>query len=472
MADKPADGGMRPEELSAPSERHDREHHGPPDDAHELWSAGDAGDRDPQARWIGDEHDPPLVEDDDQRVRWAGDEHDPPSDEGGDQRVPQAGDERDRWSGEQWAEGSENAEVAWPGPSLKPRLRRFRRFRLSAWIALVLAAAVVGVSVLWGSGPPTEAELWEQAGLSNNRTKNTNGTNNKIRIGVKGDTPYIAERKRGGGFEGFDIEIARMIAADLGYLPKEIEFLSIETEDRARMQGRNDDLMQGRNVEGKSVRADLVVASFSVTPDRQANPAVGFSKPYFFTEQSVVTMEAGTRLPKKITDLKQLRNSRVCTLGTSTSEGALFDATGGQASGTEITGMNSLKDCVEGLKKGDFDAVTTDAALLAGFVKDSAKKGPAERLIHHDLGLEKTEMWAVNAGSNAALRTLVDLSLYRSYADPRDRRWEEAYDKYIRPLDDGSGGYQGSVARAEQPCTLPPPVRRWPWERTLSVLGC
>ena len=90
-----------------------------------------------------------------------------------------------------------------------------------------------------------------------------------------------------------------MIAADLGFLPKEIEFLSIETEDRARMQGRNDDLMQGKNAEGKSVRADLVVASFSVTPDRQANPAVGFSKPYFFTEQSVVTMEAGTRLPEE-----------------------------------------------------------------------------------------------------------------------------------------------------------------------------
>jgi glutamate transport system substrate-binding protein len=362
----------------------------------------------------------------------------------------------------------ESAEVAWPGPSLRPRLRRFRRFRLSAWIALVLTAVVVVMSVLWESGPPTEAELWEQAGLSNSRIKNTNGTNNKIRIGVKDDTPSIAERMPDGTFEGFDIEIARMIAADLGYSRDEIEFLSIETEDRARMQGRN--------AKGESVRVDLVVASFSVTDDREDNPAVGFSRPYLFTEQSVVT-RASDYPPVKITDLKQLGNKKICTLGTSTSEGALAKGTEKYPK-TEITGMNSLKDCVDGLKEKNFDAVTTDAALLAGFVKESGAEGSMEKLIHHDLGLEKTETerWAVNAGSNAALRTLVDLSLYRSYADPQDQRWEMAYDKYIRPLADGSrnytGNYTGSVALAEQPCTLPPLVRRWPWERTLSVLGC
>jgi glutamate transport system substrate-binding protein len=510
MADKPADGEARPEELSAPSERHAQERHGPAGDEHDPPSVEDD---DQEARWAGDEHDPPPVEDDDRRIRWAGDEHDPPSGDG-DQQASQTGDERDRWSGEhdgeQRAEGSERVEVAWPGPSLKPRLRRFRRFRLSAWIALVLAAVVVVVSVLWESGPPTEAELWEQAGLSNGRIKNPNGTNNKILIGVKDDIPSIAYRRPDCVFEGFDIEIARMIAADLGYLPEETEFLVIDTEDRARMQGKDmrcvqgkakekkcdedegkpekpvqdGTAMQGFNECGQMVKADLVVASFSITADREANPAVGFSKPYLSTEQSVVTLkhmkpDSDDDLPAEITDLSDLKNSKICTLGASTSKGALSEAikTPDGRSKAVITGKNLLKDCVDGLKRGDFDAVSTDAALLAGFVMESNARGAkeSEKLRHHDVGEELPEHWAVNAGANAALRTLVDLSLYRSYADPRDRRWEDAYEKFIVPLmSEGSGNVDTNMimAAAEQPCLLPPPVRRWPWERALSIQEC
>ncbi|MFC7644045.1 hypothetical protein ACFQX6_27355 [Streptosporangium lutulentum] len=170
---------------------------------------------------------------------------------------------------------------------------------------------------------------------------------------------------------------------------------------------------------------------------------------------------------KKITSLGQLKGQRICTLGTSTSESELAKATEG--TNAVITGVNSIKDCIDGLKDGAFEAVTTDAALLAGFVKES---GGA--LVHHDIALEKTEMWAVNTGANDALRTLVDLSLYRSYADPQDQRWEQAYQTYIGPLlsDDPTGQTNANVAQANQPCVLPPPVRRWPWERTLAVQEC
>ncbi|WP_344968761.1 transporter substrate-binding domain-containing protein, partial [Streptosporangium fragile] len=364
-------------------------------------------------------------DDGDRRDRWQGEDD---------------GDRRDRWQGEDDGDrGSEAAEFPRSGP---PPRRRARRFRLAAWVALIIAAAVVGASVVWVNGPPTEAELREKAGLFDK---------DRLRIGVKSDTPGIALQEEGGRrvYKGFDIQIAYMIAADLGYPPDKVDFLAIETEDRARMQALDDN--------GRFIKVDLVVATFSVTPARKADPSVGFSTPYLFTEQSVVTK---SDYPGTITSLGQLEGKKVCTLGTSTSESELSRATR-----AVVTGKNLLSDCVRGLHDGEFDAVTTDAALLAGFVAQSDGK-----LRHHDIALEKTEMWAVNVGSNHALRTLVDLALYRSYADPRDQRWEQAYQTHIDPL--LSASPRVNVAQSEQPCALPPEVRRWPWERTLPVQEC
>ncbi|MET9066269.1 transporter substrate-binding domain-containing protein [Streptosporangium sandarakinum] len=333
-----------------------------------------------------------------------------------------------------------------PGPDPFPRpepqpVKRFRRFRIAAWIALVLAAAVVGASVLLAKGPPTEAELRERAGLFNK---------DRLRIGVKSDTPGIALKEQTGSFTGFDIEIAYMIAADLGFSRDKIDFLAIETEDRARMWAQDE--------QGRFVKVDLVVASFSVTSKRRENTAVGFSTPYLYTEQSVVTRDDS----KKITSLRQLKGKKVCTLGTSTSAIELEQAIGRDV---DVDPKNLLSDCIKGLKNREYEAVTTDAALLAGFVAE-----PGSGLLHHDIALDNTEMWAVNAGPNTALRTLVDLSLYRSYADPQDQRWEDAYKTHIEPLLAANPGI--NAAEAEQPCARAPEVRRWPWERTLPAKEC
>ncbi|MEU0517416.1 transporter substrate-binding domain-containing protein [Streptosporangium sp. NPDC006007] len=332
----------------------------------------------------------------------------------------------------------------------RARPYRMRRFRLLAWIALVLAAVVVGASVLWVRASPTEAELWEQARLIGK---------DKLRIGVKGDIPGISYRERSGSdvFTGFEIDIARMIAADLGFPSGKVEFLPIETEDRARMMATDG--------KGKPVKVDLVISSFSVTPDREKKPAIGFSMPYLYTEQSVITRSGYLG---NITSLGQLKDMKVCTLGTSTSEQELAKATK-----ATVTGKNLLSDCVAGLKDDEFDAVTTDAALLAGFVNESLKsKETAKRLKYHDIALDKDEMWAVNVGPNKALRTLVNLSLYRSCADPHDQRWEKAYEKHIGSMFPDVPPHERppmGVAQPEQPCGPPPEVRRWPWERTFPV---
>lgn len=334
-----------------------------------------------------------------------------------------------------------------PGPSSLPKdpppvqpEDRGRTLRLAGWLAVIVLAVVVAVGISWASGPPTEAELREQAGLIGKQ---------ELRIGVKDDVPGIAEiNKETGRFEGFDIDIAYLVAAELGFAPDQVKFLPIETEDRIKMQARDDS--------GRFVTVDLVVATFSITPERLEQATM--SQPYLLTEQSVVTRADHSR----VTSLGDLEGEEVCTLGTSTSENAAAKA------GAHLTGKNRISQCIEGLRDKKFDAVTTDAAILAGFVA----RYPDELRIH-DIGLETSERWGISTGDNQALGTLVDLALYRSYADPADRRWEEAFDKYLAPLQkklDELGeltdaGDEQPVAISAQPRVKEPDVRRWPWDR-------
>ncbi|MFI0417293.1 transporter substrate-binding domain-containing protein [Spongiactinospora sp. 9N601] len=326
------------------------------------------------------------------------------------------------------------------------RRRGARRFRLYGWLVALTAALVAGGWIVWNTGPPTEAELRERAGLTGKQT---------LRIGVKDDTPGIAWfNGKTRVYEGFDIDIALMIAEDLGFGKNQVEFLAIETEDRDKMRATNE--------RGEPSDVDLVVATFSITPKRMGNPGIGFSSPYLLTEQSVVTRDD---YKGKVTSLSQLAGKKVCTLGTSTSESALQTAL--KRTGAKVIGMNRIRECIKGLEDGTYEAVSTDAAIMAGFVWQSRGK---QKLRHHDVGLEGSESWAVNSGTNTALRTLVDLALYRSFTDPANRRWEDAYDRHIQPMK--SGNRLIDIARESQPCPKVPEVRRWPWERGTSAPVC
>src|SRR5690348_8317230 len=50
------------------------------------------------------------------------------------------------------------------------------------------------------------------------------GNDNKITIGVKFDQPGLSLRKPDGSLSGFDIDVARYVAEQLGYKPDQIEW--------------------------------------------------------------------------------------------------------------------------------------------------------------------------------------------------------------------------------------------------------
>jgi glutamate transport system substrate-binding protein len=196
----------------------------------------------------------------------------------------------------------------------------------------------------------------------------------------------------------------------------------------------------------------MVIASYSITPEREATLGVNFSAPYLYTEQSVVTLPGHAQ----VSALEDLKGEKVCTLAASTSESAPA-----KAGVTSLFTRKTISECFAGLDKHEYDAVTTDAAILAGYKARYPKK-----YVHWDIGLDAIEAWGVNVGENAALLKLVNLILYRSRENPEDNRWEDAFDRNFKVEE--AVNEPAPIAVDQQPLVQQkdvPKVRQWPWER-------
>ncbi|MGI5212935.1 transporter substrate-binding domain-containing protein [Plantactinospora sp. CA-290183] len=229
----------------------------------------------------------------------------------------------------------------------------------------------------------------------------------KLRIGVAAFEPLMGVLENG-RYVGFDIEIARYIAASLGYAGDErIEFVQLLTEDRIPA-------LQGG-------RVDILVASFSITEDRQK--LVSFAGPYFVTTQEVLVP---ARLKDRIRTIEDLRKFRVCTSGGSTSEAEL-----GRHE-VKVLVVKNVRDCVAGIRDRRYDAVSSDETILAGF----RSLYPTEFEIV-DMPFGTSEQLGVGVPiSDPALRDLVAFFLHKSYLAGRNGRtspWLTAYNQTLGP---------------------------------------
>ncbi|MFD0785554.1 transporter substrate-binding domain-containing protein [Micromonospora azadirachtae] len=231
----------------------------------------------------------------------------------------------------------------------------------------------------------------------------------KLRIGVASNEPLMGEL-RDGVYVGFDVEMARYIAASLGYEgDQRLEFVPVSTEDRIPA-------LQGGTV-------DLVVSSFSMTEDRKK--LVSFAGPYFVTTQEAMVP---VRLKDEIRTIEDLRNPayKVCTSGGSTTEAEL------EKHQVRTFVVKDVGDCVDGIRAGRYDAVSSDETMLAGFLS----RHPTEFEIV-DMPFGTSELIGVGVPiSDPALRDLVAFFLDKSYQLERAGRaspWQTAYNRTLGP---------------------------------------
>lgn len=172
----------------------------------------------------------------------------------------------------------------------------------------------------------------------------------KIVVGVKFDQPAVGFRNPATGKpEGFDIEMAKIVARALGLSTKDIDWVQTVSADREEF------LTSGR--------VDVVIASYSITPERQQ--LVGQAGPYYLTGQRILVRRGSTTVSRP----EDLRGATVCSVRDSTS----LD-TAERDYGARPVGLATYTECVQRLLAGSVDAVTTDDAVLVGYVRKQPDK--------------------------------------------------------------------------------------------------
>ena len=160
------------------------------------------------------------------------------------------------------------------------------------------------------------------------------GDGGKVVIGVKFDQPGLG-LKEGDNYTGFDVEVAKYVAKELGYT--DVEFKESPSAQR-------ETLIQSDQVK-------MIFATYSITDDRKQK--ISFGGPYFIAGQDLLVKADNT----DITGPDSLNGKKLCSVTGSTSAKKIKDKF---ASGVQLQEFDTYSKCVEALSAGSIDAVTTD----------------------------------------------------------------------------------------------------------------
>ncbi|MCK7626133.1 glutamate ABC transporter substrate-binding protein [Streptomyces sp. RS10V-4] len=173
----------------------------------------------------------------------------------------------------------------------------------------------------------------------------------QITIGVKADQPFLGFKDPATNkYSGFDIEVAKMIAADLGFSEKQIKFDTIDSNIRETTISKG--------------QVDYYVGTYTINDERKKQ--VGFAGPYYTAGADLLVRKDD----KAITGPDALKGKKVCSIVGSTPLQEIKKP----KYGAVTTELSKYSDCVKSLLDGSVDAVTTDDAILKGYAAQRPEK--------------------------------------------------------------------------------------------------
>ena len=220
--------------------------------------------------------------------------------------------------------------------------------RLTRFSALV-ASAVLALAVAGCGGDAGEDDKGPDVKVEENAaSKFDAGTRmkelaeaGKVTIGVKYDQPGLGFKDAAADIpSGFDVEIAKILAADLGIDPDKVVWEETISDNREPF------LTSGK--------VDLVLASYSITDDRRK--IVGQTGPYMLTGQQLLV-----KADSDVQSIDDLAGKEVCSVTGSTSIDRINEK------GAKGVGFDSYSECVQKVLDGTVAAMSTDGSILAGY---------------------------------------------------------------------------------------------------------
>jgi glutamate transport system substrate-binding protein len=214
---------------------------------------------------------------------------------------------------------------------------------------LVLALAAAATLTLAGCSSDGGDDT--DAGATGDASESASGAEGTIKIGIKFDQPGLGYQD-GSEYTGFDVDVAKYVAGELGYDEDQIEWVQAPSAQR-------ETLLQNGQV-------DMIFATYSITDKRKE--VVGFAGPYFVAGQDLLVAADDD----SISGPEDLEGKNLCSVTGSTSAQRIKDE---YAAGTNLLEQPGYAECVTALVGGTVDAVTTDDIILAGLAAVPANEG-------------------------------------------------------------------------------------------------
>ncbi len=268
------------------------------------------------------------------------------------------------------------------------RITRNRRFGVAA----VAVLAATGLAAC-GSGTPGGSP-------GGGGASGAGGGGTAVKVGIKFDQPGLG-LKEGSTYSGFDVDVANYIAKELNFTPTFVESVSAQRETLI-----------------SSGQVKYIVGTYSITDARKEK--VSFAGPYFIAGQDLLIRADDT----SITGPDSLKGKKLCSVKGSTSAANVQKKFGADI---QLQEYGTYTLCVDALKSGAVDALTTDNTILAGYAAQEANKGKLKVVgttfstENYGVGLKK--------GDTAFCKQVTDaLTKFISSGE-----WQKSVDKNLGP---------------------------------------
>ncbi|HTR06034.1 MAG TPA: glutamate ABC transporter substrate-binding protein [Paraburkholderia sp.] len=202
-----------------------------------------------------------------------------------------------------------------------------------------------------------------------------------------------------GQTEGFEADLARMLAKKLTGSADNVEFVKTTPENRLPLL--------------QSGRVDVVISTLTINDQRKK--VISFAGPYYIAGQDILTRRADT----SIRSVADLTGKTACVLNGTTVE----DNVKKFAPQTKFVTFADTPACVEGVVDGRFDAYVDDGAMLAG---EALRQPNKFRIVGKPF---TREPWGVGVSKDApAFRNWINAQLEQSI---KDGTWNKLYAKNL-----------------------------------------
>jgi glutamate transport system substrate-binding protein len=274
-------------------------------------------------------------------------------------------------------------------------MRIGRWMRLAGTVlVLTLAAAACGGDDEGGDGG---GQVNEGASFAEGTTMARLQEAGAVTVGTKFDQPLFGLKNLEGKPEGFDVEIAKLVAGEMGIAADKITWVETVSANREPFIQQD--------------KVDFVVATYTINDERKQ--VVDFAGPYYEAGQDIMVAKGN---PEGIGGPDDLAGKKVCSVTGSTPAENIRE----NYPEADLTEFDVYSKCAEALKNGQVQAVTTDNVILLGLISQDEESfelvGEPFTKEPYGIGLKK---------GDTEFRNFINDTLQKAYDDGR---WLAAWD--------------------------------------------